>query len=59
MYLGGGDTSGNNEHWTLSFWFKKGMSLPSGTSQVFLAAGNGSSGVNSDNLLRIGLIRPK
>ena len=54
LYLGGGSTSGNNDYWTFSFWYK-GASLPSGTSQEFLSAGNGSSG-NSDNLLRIGLL---
>ena len=54
LYLGGGSTSGNNDYWTFSFWFKT-HSLPSGTSQEFLSAGNGSTG-NSDNLLRIGLL---
>ena len=54
LYLGGGSTSGNNNYWTFSFWFKT-HSLPSGTSQEFLSAGNGSTG-NSDNLLRIGLL---
>ena len=54
MYLAGGDTSGNNDYWTFSFWYKGG-SLPSGTSQEFLSAGNGSTS-NSDNLLRIGLL---
>ena len=54
LYLGGGSTSGNNNYWTFSFWYK-GASLPSGTSQEFLSAGNGSTS-NSDNLLRIGLL---
>ena len=54
LYLGGGSTSGNNDYWTFSFWYKGG-SLPSGTSQEFLSAGNGSTS-NSDNLLRIGLL---
>ena len=54
LYLGGGSTSGNNDYWTFSFWFKT-HSLPSGTSQEFLSAGNGSTS-NSDNLLRIGLL---
>jgi hypothetical protein len=54
LYLGGGSTSGNNDYWTFSFWYK-GMSLPSGTSQEFISAGNGTTS-NSDNLLRIGLL---
>ena len=54
LYLGGGSTSGNNDYWTFSFWYK-GMSLASGTSQEFISAGNGTTS-NSDNLLRIGLL---
>ena len=54
LYLGGSDTSGNNDYWTFSFWYKGG-SLPSGTSQEFISAGNGTTS-NSDNLLRIGLL---
>lgn len=54
LYLGGSDTSGNNDYWTFSFWYK-GSALASGTSQEFLSAGNGTTS-NSDNLLRIGLL---
>jgi len=50
LSLASGSTSGNNDYWTFSWWWK---SSPISTDQTILGAGNGTG--NSDNYLELRL----
>jgi len=50
LSLASASTSGNNDYWTFSFWWK---SNPISTDQTFLGAGDGTG--NSDNYLELRL----